>query len=152
MAKLSFAEPSVGIIAGSIPPCRAFVLQMLRKVRGQAAPNKNTTGASNSRSGHRYIFKRLSRITNALSWSRANPHAPGNLQGSRILQKNYVPTNPWDREGNRAASQDSGRELILPLYKVPDANLESGKIKTVDLTVRTGEYDSSFATNDVTQF
>lgn len=51
-------------------------------------------------------------------------------------------------EANRAISQDSGRECILPLHHLPRADLESGILKTVVVRVGTAEDDSGPAASD----
>lgn len=143
------AEFSVGIIAGSIPPCRTFVLQAVHKFTGEAPPSGDAYGVPNSRrSGYLYPFKSLARITNRYSWSRASPEVSGGSKGSKISQKKYIPLKPWNMEANRAVSHDSGRESMLPLHSMPKANLESGILKTVDVRVRTGEVDSGPAADD----
>ena len=53
----------------------------------------------------------------------------------------------WNRETDRAASQDSGRESILPLHNKTNASLETGILKTVDLHVRTGGDDNGLSIN-----
>ena len=58
---------------------------------------------------------------------------------------------PWNREVNRAASQDSGRESIIPLHNEPSASLEMGILKTVDVNVGAGEDDSGLAVNEIRQ-
>lgn len=150
LGEWTFAESSVGIIAGSIPPCRAFVLQTLRKFRGEASPNGNTIVVPNFRSGRSYLLKSLSRVTNALFRSRASPKASGVSKGSKNSQKQYTSTNPWNRETIRAASQDSERESILLLHTARNASLETGIMKTVDVRVGTGEDDIGLATNEST--
>ena len=152
MATWSAAEYSVGIIAGSIPPCRALVLQMIRKFRGEATPNENPYGVPRPHSGYFYSFKSLARIANALSWVKASPEASEDSEGSKNSQKKYTPLRPWNLEANRAISQDSGRECILPLHNVPRANLESGILKTIVVRVGTAEDNSSgLVANDFAQ-
>lgn len=136
------AEYSVGIIAGSIPPCRTLVLGTVHKFRGKAPPNENENAVPSSRSGQFYTLKSLARITNAFTRSRASPEASGSSRGSKSSQKKYIPMKPWSREAIRAVSHDSGRESFLPLHSVPKANLESGILKTVDVRVGSAEDDS----------
>lgn len=52
---------------------------------------------------------------------------------------------PWNMEANRALSQDSGRESILPLHSVSGANPETGILKTVDVRVGSSGDDGSLA-------
>ena len=42
---------------------------------------------------------------------------------------------PWNMNANRALSQDSGRESILPSHSVSNENPETGIWKTVDVRV-----------------
>ena len=56
---------------------------------------------------------------------------------------------PWKLEANRAVSQDSGRESILPLHNTQSANLEAGILKTVDVNIGTSEDDIGLAANKV---
>ena len=58
---------------------------------------------------------------------------------------------PWNMEANRALSQDSGRENILPLHSVSRANAETGILKTVDVRVGTSEDDGSLASDEFAQ-
>ena len=111
LANWSFAECSVAIIAGSIPPCRALVLQTVRKFGGETPPNENVIGVPKSRLGHSY-----QRFTNALSRIRASPKAFGGSKGLGSSQKKYNPTKLWFGEASRTVSQDSRRNIILPLY------------------------------------
>ncbi|KAM0801648.1 hypothetical protein BDR22DRAFT_971869 [Usnea florida] len=120
LASWTFAEFSVGIIAGSIPPCRVLVLQILYRFGGKAPSNENTDKAPSSRSGLSFPLKSLSRTTNTSSRSQSNAEAPEDSQ------KRYIPAKLWNREATRAASQDSGREYILPLHSVVKPNLDIG--------------------------
>ena len=153
MGSWTTAEFCVGIIAGSIPPCRVLVVQILRKLRGEAPPNENTIGVPNTRSGHSSLLKSLSKITNAFSWNRtrASPEASGDSKGSKNSQKRYIPMKPWNKELNRPVSQDSSREQILPLHNMPSASLKTGILKTVDVDVGNGEDSSDFAANGLGQ-
>ena len=132
MAIWSSAEYYVGIIVGSIPPCRALVLQTVHNFRDKASRNEKTTGVSSPRSGYFYSLQNSSR-------------------GSRSLQKNHIPMRPWNVKANRALSQDSGRESILPLHSVSGANPDTGIWKTVDVRVGTSEDDGSLATDKFEQ-
>ena len=58
---------------------------------------------------------------------------------------------PWNMESNRALSQDSGRESILPLHSVSGANPDTGILKTVDVRVGNSGDDDSPATNNFVQ-
>lgn len=152
LAIWSSAEYFVGIIAGSIPPCRMLVLQWIPKFRGEAPPNEGTTGISNPRSSYFYSLKHFSRITNAFSRGRATvPETSRGWKGSRNSQKNYIPMRPWNVEANRAFSQDSGRESILPFHSVSRANPETGILKTVDVRVGACGSDGSLATDESAQ-
>lgn len=124
---------------------------MLHKFRGQAPPNENTIGVP--RSGHSYLLKSLSKITNALSWSRtrASPEVSGDSKNSKNSQKRYVAMKPWNKELNRPVSQDSSREQILPLHNMPSASLKTGILKTVDVDVGNGEDGSGLAANRLGQ-
>ena len=136
MAIWTSAEYYVGIIAGSIPPCRALVLQTVHKFTAKATTNEKTTGVSSSRSSYFYSLRNFSKITNAFSRSRAtDPETSRGSRGSRSLQKNYIPMKPWNMNANRALSQDSGRESILPSHSVSNENPETGIWKTVDVRV-----------------
>ena len=149
LATWSSAEYFVGIIAGSIPPCRVLVLQTVHRFRGETLPNAKTSSASSSRSGHFYSLKNFSRVTNAFAWSRATtgPDTSRGSRGSRNLRKTYIPMQPWNMDANRALSQDSGRESILPLHSVSRGNPETGILKTVDVRVGTSGDDRSLATD-----
>ena len=147
----TFAEFSVGVIAGSIPPCRGLVVQTLRKMRGEAVPKKNTLGVPRSRSGHGYLFKSFSRITDALSRIRGTPEVSTDLKGSKSTPKRHQPMKPWEREANRAVSQDSGRDIILPLHDMQSASSKEGILRTIDVHVDTGGADSSFSVNQLGQ-
>ena len=152
LATWSSAEYFVGIITGSIPPCRMLVLQWIPKFRSEAPPNEGTTGISNSRSSYFYSLKDFSRITDAFPRSRAtSPETSRGSKGSRNSQKKYIPMKPWNMEANRAFSQDSGRESILPPHSVSRAKPETGILKTVDVRVRTCGDDGSFATDESAQ-
>lgn len=152
LALWSHAEYTLGIIAGSIPPCRSLVLQIVRKVRGEAPPSEDIYGVPKSPSGRYYTPKSLARITNGFSRSRASPGASESSRGSKNLQKSYTPLRPWNREANRTVSHDSGRESILPLHNLPKSNLKSGILKTVDVRVkRTTEDDSGQEANHSVQ-
>ena len=140
------AEYCVGIIAGSVPPCRALVIQMIHQFRGEAPARKNTVGVPNTRFRHSSLHECLSKITIVFSWSRAraNPKASGELKNSKNL---YIPMKPWNRKHNRFFRQDSGRENILPLHTMPSARLKTGILKTVDVNVGTGETGSGGTAN-----
>ncbi|KAM0805601.1 hypothetical protein BDR22DRAFT_884584 [Usnea florida] len=144
----STAEFCVGIIAGSIPPCRALVMQMIYEFRNKAPPNVNTAGFQNPRSGHRFLLKSLPKIANPFSKSRARarPEVSGELNDSRIFRR-YFLMEPWNRKHNRSVSQESGRENILPLHTIPNARLKTGILKTVDVNVGTGETGSGVTAN-----
>ncbi|KAM0804621.1 hypothetical protein BDR22DRAFT_817709 [Usnea florida] len=134
LAIWSSAEYFVGIIAGSIPPCRALVLQTARNFRGKASSSEATSGVSKHRSGNFYSLQKLSNMTNALHWAQApNSKTSRGSRGSRGLRKNHIPMKPWDMKANRALSQDSGSESILPLQNVSGANPDTGIWKTVDV-------------------
>ena len=139
MASWSFAEFSVAIIAGSIPPCRVFVLQTLHKLRGEATSNENMFNTPSSRSGYRFPLKSLSKITAAVSRSRTSAEAPRVSKAPKSSQKKYASAKRWSREANRPVSQESGRESILPLHRVPEPSLETGILRTVDVEVGTDE-------------
>lgn len=126
----STAEYCVGIIAGSVPPCRALVLQMIREFKSKAPPNVNTVGFQNSRSGHSSLLKRLPKVANPFSRSRAraSPEWSGELKDSKTFQR-YIPMKPWNRKHNRSVSQDSSRDNILPLHTMPSARSKTGILK-----------------------
>ena len=91
-------------------------------------------------------------MTNALAWSRANsPEVSRGSKGSSGLRKNHIPMKPWNMKANRAFSQDSGRESILPLQNVSGANPDTGIWKTVDVRVGTSGDDGNFATDKSAQ-
>lgn len=155
LAIWSSAEYFVGIIAGSIPPCRALVLQTVHKFRGKASSSERTPGASSPRSSYFYSPQKFSRITQAWSRSRASsPGVSGGSRGSRSLRTNHIPLKPWNMKTNRTISQDSGRESILPLQSESGANPDTAIWKTVDVRVGTsgtsGE-DGSPATENFVQ-
>ena len=58
---------------------------------------------------------------------------------------------PWNMKANRALSQDSGRESILPLHSVSGANPDTGIWKTVDVRVGNSGDDGSLATDNFVQ-
>ena len=58
---------------------------------------------------------------------------------------------PWNMKANRALSQDSGRESILPLHSVSGANPDTGIWKTVDVKVGNSGDDGSLATDNFVQ-
>ena len=157
MAIWSSAEYFVGIIAGSIPPCRALVLQTVHKFRGKASLSKTpdseaTTGVSSHRSGQLYSLQKLSNIANALFWSRApDPEMSRGSRGSRSLRNNHIPMKPWNMKANRTLSEDSGRDSILPLHSVSEANQDTGIWKTVDVRVATSGEDGNLATENSVQ-
>lgn len=152
MAIWSSAEYYVGIIAGSIPPCRALVLQTVNKFRGKASPSERITGVSSPRSGYFYSPQKFSSVTNALFRSRApSPETSRGSRGSRSLRKNHIPMKPWNMKANRALSQDSGRESILPVHSVSGANPDTGIWKTVDVKVGNSGDDGSLATDNFVQ-
>ena len=72
-------------------------------------------------------------------------------RGSRGLRKNHIPMKRWDMKANRALSQDSGRESILPLQNVSGANPDTGIWKTVDVRVGTSGDDGNLATERFAQ-
>ena len=53
----------------------------------------------------------------------------------------------WNMKANRALSQDSVRESILPQHSVSGANPDTGIWKTVDVRVGTSGDDDSLATD-----
>ena len=129
-----------------------LVLQTVHKFRGEALPNAKTTSVSSSGSGYLYSLRNFSRITNAFSWSRATgPATSRDSRGSRNLQKTYIPMKPWNMEANRALSQDSGRESILPLHSVSRANPETRILKTVEVRVGTCGDDGSLTPDEFAQ-
>ena len=144
----SIAEFCVGIIAGSVPPCRALVMQMIHEYRSKAPPNVNTAGFQNPRFGHSCLPKILPKIANPFSRSRtrAPPDVSGEFKDSKIFQR-YSLMEPWNRKHNRSVSQESGREHILPLHTIPKARLKTGILKTVDVNVGTGETGSGINAN-----
>ena len=147
----SFAELSVAVIAGSIPPCRALAVQTLCKMRGEVVPNKNTPVVPKARSRHGYLLKRFSNIPDALSRIRGIPEASTDSNGSRGTLKRYQPTTSWERETNRAASQESGRDSILPLYSMQSPSSEEGIPRTFDVNVDTRGADDSLGVNELGQ-
>lgn len=127
MAIWTSAEYYVGIIAGSIPPCRALVLRTVHKFIGKASLSEATTGVSSHRSGYFYSLQKLSNVINALSWSRApSPEMSRGSKASRSLRKDHIPMKPWNVKAKRALSQDSGRDSILPLHSVSGTNADTG--------------------------
>ena len=144
----TMAEYCVGIIAGSIPSCRALVMQMVHEFRSKAPPKVNTVGLQNSRSGYSSLLRILPRIAHPFSRSRARarPEVSGELEDSKNFQR-YIPTKPWNRKHNQFFRQDSGRENILPLHTMPSARLKTGILKTVDVNVGTGETGSGGIAN-----
>ena len=58
---------------------------------------------------------------------------------------------PWGREANRAVSQDSGRESILPLQNMQSASSKEGILRTIDVHVITRGTDSGLAVNELGQ-
>ena len=72
-------------------------------------------------------------------------------KGSKSTPKRYQPMKPWEREANRAASQDSGRESILPLHNMQSASSKEGIPRTIDVHVDTGGANSSVAVNELGQ-
>ncbi len=72
-------------------------------------------------------------------------------RGSRGLQKNHIPMKIWNMRANRALSQDSGRESMLPLHTGSGANPEAGIWKTVDVRVGTSGDDGGLATDESEQ-
>ena len=58
---------------------------------------------------------------------------------------------PWDMKANRALSQDSGSESILPLQNVSEANPDTRIWKTVDVRVGTSGDDGNLATDKFAQ-
>ena len=152
MAIWSSAEYYVGIIAGSIPPCRALVLQTVNKFRGKASSSETTSGVSSHRSSYFYSLQKLSNVINALPWSQApSPEMSRGSRGSRSLRKDHIPMKSWDMRANRALSQDSGRESILPLHSVSGANPDTGIWKTVDIRVGTSGDEGNLATDRFVQ-
>lgn len=136
MAIWSSAEYYVGIIAGSIPPCRALVLQTVHKFRSKASSSETTIGASSShRSGYSHSLQTLSNIITALSYRRAP--SPELSRGSGSLRKDHILMKPWNMKANRAPSQDSARESILPLHSVSGTTPDTKIWKTVHVTVGT---------------
>ena len=135
------AEYFVGIIAGSIPPCRALALQTVHKFRGKASSSETTSGGSSRRSGYFYSPKKLSNITNALSWSRVPSSEMSG--GSRNSRKTNIPMKPWNTKANRALSQDRGRESILTFHTVSGAISDTRIWKTVDVRVGTSGDDGN---------
>ena len=146
MAIWSSAEYHVGMIAGSIPPCRSLVVDTFRKVTGgkDSPHNEKTTAgvssSSSSRSGKFYSIRHFSaRVTDSFDPSRA-PGSDMSRGGSRILlQKIHRTMPPWNMKANRGLSQDGETESILPLHhSVAGTNLDTaiGK-KTVDVRIGT---------------
>ena len=146
----SSAEYFVGIIAGSIPPCRSLFLQTVQKfIRANTSPPSNkemsaTAGAlSNPRSGSSLFFYSLKTLSSSIHnapFSRSRAPGSGISSGSRRLQKHHIPMKVWNVETKRSRSQDSGRENILPLHggTSPDS---AGIWKTVDVRVGTTSGD-----------
>lgn len=120
-------------------------------MRGQAGPNENTLGVSKSRSGHGYLLKSISRITDALSRFRGTPEVSTDSKGSKSSPKRYQPMKPWGREASRAVSQDSGRESILPLHNMQSASSKEGILRTIDVHVGTRGAESGLAVNELGQ-
>ena len=155
LAIWSSAEYYVGIIAGSIPPCRALVLQTVHKFRDKASPSGGTPGVSSPRSSYFYTPQKFSSITQA--WSRSRASSPGmssGSRGSRSLRNNNIPLKPWNMKANRTISEDSGRESILPLHSESAANPDTGIWRTVDVRVGTSGTpgdDGSPATDTLAQ-
>ena len=114
-------------------------MQTLHKLRGKATSNENLFVAPTSRFGHGFPLRSLSRITTAISRSRASAEATRVSKGPRSSQKKYVSAKRWSRGANRPVSQESGRESILPLHRVPEPSLETGILRTVDVEVGTDE-------------
>lgn len=139
LASWSFAEFSVAMVAGSIPPCRALVLQTLHKFRGEAPSDENLVDRPNNRFGHNFPLNIFPKITNASSRSQ------GSAKGPLDSERKYMSASLWNRKATRAGSLDSGREHILPLHKVVKPSSETGVQLIVEVTVGTGEDDTGFA-------
>ena len=139
----TMAEYCVGIIAGSVPPCRALVMQMIHEFRSKAPPNVNTAGFQNSRSGHSFLLKSLRKIASPVSRSRARAgrEVSWELKDSKIFHR-YSIMKLWNRKHDRSISQDRSRDNILPLHTMPSARSKTGILKTVDVNVDTGEAGS----------
>ena len=156
LAIWSSAEYFVGIIAGSIPPCRAFVLQMANKIQGKTSSNEESTGVMSPRSGYFYLLPNFSRISNAFSRNREQlssetSRGPG---GSKSFQKDHTAMEPWNvLKVERALSQDSGRESILPRHSMSGtgANPDTGIWKTVDIRVGTSGDDGGLKNDNSVQ-
>ena len=120
-------------------------------MRGEVDPNKNAPVVPKPRPGRGYLLKRFSRISDAFSRIRGIPEVLTSSKGSKSTPKSYQATRPWQREANRATSQDSDRDTILPLHNMQNASFNEEVPKTFDLHVDTREADSSLAVNELGQ-
>ncbi|MCJ1233939.1 hypothetical protein MMC14_001897 [Varicellaria rhodocarpa] len=89
LAEWGFAEVFLGIIFGSIPPCRALLLRIMAKWRGKSVPDEeNTLGARAPKSGRTYLFSTLSRISKPFSQKSRLSRSTKNSDWQRISRDN----------------------------------------------------------------
>ena len=117
----SYAEISIGIVCGSLPPCRTFLRNLGSKLRKTIYPHENTTSIPGSASTRSFLRKSLSKLSIVSSRSQSGP-------GS--FDEPFPTTMYLGRPDIRRISHDSGGSL-LPLHHSPAPGpVEAGVAKS----------------------
>ena len=132
------AELYIGIIVGSIPPCRVLFLKIWASAKSKPGPAENTIGQPNSSgSGRSIILDNLSRVGRALTRSRTSP--TGSTKGSGSGWQNLERTKHGI--GSHDASNASSVQNLVNDER--NGTTAGGITKTVGITVTQGGYASS---------
>ena len=117
----------MGIVTGSLPACRVFVLKLIAEMRSRTRPSEDTMSVPNHGSGSGW-----SRILRSLSPGSRGSRGSGN-KGSRIDSiKMTRQANPSAEEWESAGRNSEGS--ILPLH-TSTTNTDDRIVKTVDVRV-----------------
>lgn len=105
------AEFRIGIIAGSLPPCRILYLRTLSRIRGDKPHDReNTWGVGSSRSSRSYFVRNISKFNKSFSRKRSNPASSS--KSHRPSQR-----SSWNIKRTMDSKRDNGSDRsILPIY------------------------------------
>ena len=142
LADWTIAEYSIGIVVGSVPPCRTLFLQ-IASIFGIGKPrDRNTTSLQTSTSDSNLLTRFISNVSTV--FSRSKP-PPSNTKEQFSISKHWGNRN---RRRNSLESEGS----ILPLRNVAvPSKAEAGIIKTVDFQVIGSFSDDRHPTGENTE-
>lgn len=124
------AEFHIGIIAGSLPPCRVLYLRFVSRFRDRRLQRgANFSGGQSSRSGYSHILYLLSRVKG--SFAKTPSNTPGSSTSYRLDE-----TRGWLGKRTAGPSRDTESDRsVLPLHHTMDHSSNIDIMKTVEIAV-----------------